>query len=351
MNTVKKVLFSVLLLFGFISFISSTSFTSLALKESEIKTVYDLLESGELYKTDQFLGLNDATIQYAKYGNQKGKKGSIVFVNGINDNIFKYIETYHDLFTKGYSPIYVMDHRGQGFSDRLGENPEVIHVDSFEDYQKDLNTFINKIVLKDKQIDRHNLYAIGHSMGGAVLIDYLQSQKESPFRRVVLSAPLVRIKTYIPYSVYETVMLPVFKNRCSTCFDEKVWHPFGKQIIEFFNVPTTSRARFYFTMHVSNKYNIPTVAKPSYGWFIEASKMYKLFLDETRIHQMDVEMLILQAKKETLVSNKHQDIFCSKLGYDLCRLKALDGKHELLLERDSIRDKALSEILNFFEKS
>ena len=334
----------------FIGIIILFSAGSFSLKESEISTVYKLLEDKTFYKFDEFLGTDNVKIKYAKIGNKKGSKGSLVFVNGLNENIINNTELYYDFYKAGYSPIYVMDHRGQGLSGRLGRDSKVVHINSFKNYKKDFEFFISKIVLKDSQMNKNNLYALANSMGGAITIDYLQSvSKQSPFKAIAFTAPLIKIKTPVPYFLFEFVFIPLYKAACSLKYcDLEVWNPFKSSPSPITPSSTKSAERQKFINYVSQKYKVSAKIRPSYGWVIEASRMHKHFFKKERLEKIKTKMLIVQAKNETLVSNKAQEKFCSSFSKDQCLLKVINGRHAILSEKDFVRDEAISEIIQFF---
>ena len=112
-------------------------------------------------------------LRYARFSKSRGDKGSIVFINGQDENLFKYLELFYDLFLEGYSPIYTYDHRGQGLSSHFRLDPKVGYADHkgrelsrhflphpragyverFSHYSSDLRTFLNDIVLNDSEVD------------------------------------------------------------------------------------------------------------------------------------------------------------------------------------------------------
>ena len=91
------------------------SLPSLALKETDIAFVYELLDNKKFYQQGEFKGERNIKLRYARFGEKRGKEGALVFVSGRAENLFKYIELFYDLHLKGWSPIYTYDHRGQGF--------------------------------------------------------------------------------------------------------------------------------------------------------------------------------------------------------------------------------------------
>ena len=68
-----------------------------------------------------------------------------------------------------------MEHRGHGRSGCLSKSCNTqVEVESFDYYVKDLKTFLNEVVLKDKRFN-NNLYLFAHSMGGAIGTIFLEN--------------------------------------------------------------------------------------------------------------------------------------------------------------------------------
>ena len=66
--------------------------------------------------------------------------------------------------------MFLYDQRCHGLSERLTERVDLIHVDRFDDYVKDLEIYIDTIVAKNK--GSNPLYIFSHSMGGTVTAMY-----------------------------------------------------------------------------------------------------------------------------------------------------------------------------------
>ena len=343
-------MFFVVICFGFFSF------SSLALEEKELSFVYSLLNNQEFYQTGTFKGEKDIPLRYAKFAKERGEKGSVVFINGLAENLFKYLELFYDLYLQGYSPIYTYDHRGQGLSNRFLENPLKGYVEDFSHYSKDLETFIQSVVLKDPEVDKNNLFGIAHSMGGAVMVNYLQTHShQKPFKAVVLSSPLFHPQT--EYSEcpewIETMMLNIGKFyycgiggwRFDSCLDPHSIDSSQESM-------TDSYERFGFFLwtreFAKSTFNVPDPwVEPTYHWAVEMLEATDQLMQKEEIEKITTPLLILQSEKEKLVSNEHQDQFCAVVP-DFCRIRKLPGKHEHFTEADKVRNQALQETLNFF---
>src|SRR5438105_246924 len=74
-------------------------------------------------------------------------KGAIVISSGRTEGMVGYQELIYDLQKQGYR-VYILDHRGQGFSDHFAvkTDRERGHVDNFDYFVDDLNKFVATVV-------------------------------------------------------------------------------------------------------------------------------------------------------------------------------------------------------------
>lgn len=173
--------------------------TTTALISKELSCQQAVSESEKKYawKTSYFQSRNDYqgnpyNVRFTQFGCLKGIKGSAVVSPGRTETSLKYLETAYDLIDQGYSPVFAIDHRGQGLSPRFLENSFKGHVEDFTNYVDDFEDFVNQIVLPKVS---ENLYFLSNSMGGAIGVRYFERVKEkSPFKKAVLFGPMLKIK-------------------------------------------------------------------------------------------------------------------------------------------------------------
>ena len=98
----------------------------------------------------------------------------------------QYQELAWDLWRQGYS-LYLIDHRGQGMSDRMLADKEKGYVDQFDDYVADLKQFHDEVIAQDKPA---KLFLLAHSMGGPsrLGLGYLE-RWPNDIQAAVLSSP------------------------------------------------------------------------------------------------------------------------------------------------------------------
>lgn len=91
-------------------------------------------------------------------------QGTVLLMPGRTEYIEKYAHSAHELAVRGYTSL-IIDWRGQGLADRMLEDRRVGHVETFDDYQKD----VKSMVAAARQLKLPKpWYLVGHSMGGCI---------------------------------------------------------------------------------------------------------------------------------------------------------------------------------------
>ena len=119
--------------------------------------------------------------------------GSVVISSGRIESLVKYKEVVYDFYQNGYS-VFIHDHRGQGLSGRMLDNPQIGYVQCFDDYVSDFKQFIDQVVSESSQ---HKPKLLCHSMGGAIGALTVMRYPEL-FDRVAFSAPMFGIRPSLP---------------------------------------------------------------------------------------------------------------------------------------------------------
>ncbi len=107
------------------------------------------------------------------------------------ESYIKYPEVAYNLFHSGYD-VMIIDYRGQGFSGRMLADTHRGHVVNFADYVDDFAQFYHQQV---KPLGYRQHVALAHSMGGAILAQFLAREPQA-FSAVALCAPMLGI--YLP---------------------------------------------------------------------------------------------------------------------------------------------------------
>ncbi len=335
-------------LFLAITLLFSLPHKALSIPEGKInkdwdKKLFQFMEKNG--KTGNFQGVDNKRINHFKIKG-KGKKGAILFVSGQGEPYIKYFELFYDLLNLGYSPIYTLDHRGQGYSERILKDPKKGYIDYFENYIKDFSSFIEKVVLKKKN---KNIFLISHSTGGAISLLYLMENENRHriFKKAAFCSPLIQLNTR-PFNFTLTKwMAKIF---CKSTFLCRMYAP-GKAKFNayesFKNNPLTSNEkRWYQTQRISKKAGDVWFNGPTMRWVNEVNKVYPRFKNFNK--KIKMPFLLLQAAQDSLVKPRPQEEFCKKMNKSCKFIRIQKSRHEILMEKDLVRNKALKYIDHFF---
>ncbi len=300
-------------------------------------------------KFGSFTGIAHKKIAFSYY-QVNDEKGVIVMVPGRVEPMAKYAELIYDFATQGYS-VYIIDHRGQGNSQKLIENkPELGHVEYFNDYVSDFKTFMEYFVnpVIDKQTKRRahsKVYILAHSMGATIATLYLYDYHPDFVNAVVVSSPMfeMNMRGHPMYEVYGLLTKALVTDN----LHEVVLNGKGYQWDYPFegNDVTHSQARFQFEKDLVLLNPQFAVGDPTYKWLQTCLRATSRVLR----HGADLKypILLFQAGQDSIVENGGQEKFLAQ-NKSSRKIIFQTARHEILQETDDVRDRALVETLSFF---
>ncbi len=149
-----------------------------------------LLDFWRLREEGEFIGVGGVPIRFVRFCSARHQRVVVVSPGRIESYV-KYPEVAYDLFQCGYD-VMILDHRGQGRSGRLLADTHRGHVINFSDYVDDFTQFYQQEV---KPRGYRQRFALAHSMGGAILAQFLARQPQA-FDAAAFCAPMFGI--YLP---------------------------------------------------------------------------------------------------------------------------------------------------------
>jgi lysophospholipase len=258
-------------------------------------------------------------------------RGTVCLFQGRTEFIEKYFETIGDLRGRGFA-VATLDWRGQGLSQRRYRNRRRGHVGNFNDFQRDLDAFMQDFALPEFPPP---FYALAHSMGGAILLHALR-RRPLWFERVALSAPMIGLPGKAAGPLAEAFA------------SVSVALGFG-----FAFVPGASR---YDALHAGFEGNPLTgdprrfarlvalyraapelfIGAPTLGWVRAAYRAMTSLQEPRTAADITLPTLIVAAGADRVVANPPLLALARRLRTG--HVITLDGaRHEILMERDPIR--------------
>jgi lysophospholipase len=267
-------------------------------------------------------------------------KANVVLSHGYGESALKYRETMYNLYALGYS-VYMWEHRGHARSDRLVADRYKTHVEDFDNYVDDMQTFISEKVPQDKP-----LLLFAHSMGAAIGLSYIE-RHPAVFQAAVLNAPLLELNT-APYPGWVAKGIADVLDFVGRDED---YAPGQKTLVaeewRFETSATTSAPRFERN-RTDNLAEDLALGGVTIKWLREALKTTKHLTKKNNARNVTTPLLMYQAGQDTFVKPGGQDRFCAAA--QACTLiKVPESRHEVFNEADAIRVPFWENAAQFYE--
>jgi lysophospholipase len=270
-------------------------------------------------------------LRFARWEPPAGRKGTLCVLQGRAEFIEKYFEVVNDARARGFA-VATFDWRGQGLSQRGTSDPRKGHVRNFSEYDVDLETFVKEVVLPDCPPP---LFALGHSMGGTVLIRAAHRGRRW-FDRMVLSAPMIELAgpaasrgarltaRVLRYLGMGSAYVP---GGGATAVASR---PFVG------NPVTSDPVRYARTAAIVEAEPELGLGSPTVGWVDAAFRAMRELAEPTCPARIRQPILIVAAGQDELVSTPAIGQFSLRLRAG-AHLVVAGSRHEILMERDRVR--------------
>ena len=287
-----------------------------------------------------FAGFDGETLYY-EYFLAEQSRGAVVIVHGLSEFTQKYHEFAWYLLNQGYD-VFLYDQRSHGRSCRLTPRNDMIHVDAFTDYHKDLHCFVQEVVSKATTAP---LYLYAHSMGGAVAIQYL-AQHPQIFHKAVLSAPMIEPLTGSVSPMFARLMLGgylIFGNKKDKFWRSKEFDP----DYPFERTQDQSRARFQRNMKIRLAEECYCTTPQSVRWVQQSVSLRSRLTSKKCLKKIQEPVLMICAQHDRVVSEKAQEIFAERC--PACQRVVLsDSTHAMLCGTQGVISAHVQQVLNHF---
>lgn len=284
-----------------------------------------------------FAGVGGVPIHYVElvHGSELG---ALVISSGRTESYLKYAELAYDLRNVGVS-IYIVDHRGQGFSGRMLADPQKGYVYNFDDYAADFATFMDTVVMAQPH---ERILGLAHSMGGTILATYIE-QYPGVIDAAVLSAPMFEINSGW---LSEDAAWVAAEGATAIGFGDSYAIGKGPYDPKAANSVSHSTVRYGINEGFDATYPQIELGGPTYRWVEQAVEGERAARNDAAT-SIDTPILLLQSGADQVVLPGGQNTFCANA--PRCSMRVIAGAgHELIQERDDLRDQALDAMSAFF---
>ncbi|MBW8285209.1 MAG: alpha/beta hydrolase [Rhizobium sp.] len=284
--------------------------------------------------TGFFAGHRGVKLRYAVFRSEASvARGTVVLLHGRNEAIEKYFETIRDLNQRGLW-VATFDFRGQGGSERLLKNTRKGHVHRFSDYVRDLEIFLEQIVLPDTRLP---FFLLAHSTGGLIALS-AAPRLANRIDRMVLSAPFVGLggQKLSPNNIHRLATLATFTGFGRICLtSDDPTKPYDD------NPLTSDPLRYQRNVEILKAHPHLALGPPTARWLYEAQETIRQVSSPRHLASITVPTVIIAPGKDPIVPFRYPEKLSQY--FRAGQLVPVPGAlHEILHERDRYRAQALA---------
>ncbi len=248
-------------------------------------------EMDGLFNSDE-----NTTIHYRTYIKEDAA-GNVVISNGFCESSEKYKEMIYYFLNCDYN-VYIMDHRGQGYSTREEDNLSKVYVESFDEYVNDFESFMEQIVLPE--IDDEPCFLFAHSMGGGIGTAVLEEHPEY-FDKAVLNCPMIDPNVHMPKPLAEFTcnVMELFGNERGYVIGH-----YDFDYVEDFDIMAAGspvRFDYYWQKMCADEY-LQTYGA-TYGWLKACLYGTDEIIKDENLEKITCPVLVFEAENDTLVNS------------------------------------------------
>ena len=276
------------------------------------------------------------------YAEHPNPKAVVVILHGYCGFWGKYHEFAWYLWQAGYT-IFFLEQRCHGYSGGKLPEYDVVHIDTFDTYVKDLREFMDRVVMPASgKLPR---LLLAHSMGGAVGALFLGTYPKT-FSGAVLTSPMLKLHTgkMTPRRIEALrTYMKITRSQKRLCFGQ---HHFDPEP-EFPNSSTLSRARYmyFFRQRIFDSHY--RTSAPSFGWVMAAVDVTGLIMK--RAHRIKIPITLMQSGIDTLVDAAGFSEFMKRVPQARL-IRYENAKHELFNAASKERKQYFADVIAEFDR-
>lgn len=268
---------------------------------------------------------------------------TILLFPGRTEYIEKYGRIISILVKQGYA-VAVIDWRGQGYSDRLADDPALGHVESFSDYQIDVSALVDAV---QEMALPEPWHLLAHSLGGNIGLRAILNGLK--IDRAVFSAPMWGIQIPAGKRVTASV-LPTLARISGKRLDYVPGTSESSYLFENGfedNLLTTDSEHFDYLSRLGRAAPELALGGPSIQWFGEALAECNALVRNGR---QRTRALGFFGSLEGIVDPKAiVKVFETWPNSKLCEIEG--ARHELMMEAEPARQEFIDKTLSFLGES
>ncbi len=271
-------------------------------------------------------------------------RGSLLFMGGRGDAYEKYFETLDYWHRRGWA-VTALDWRGQAGSGRLGADDETGHIDDFLTWVSDLATFWEQ--WGDPALGPRVIVA--HSMGAHLVLRALAARRIDP-AAAVLCAPMLGfasrgLPAWLLHGAARLMCRIGDPRRPAWKYSTKPDHRLSGHGLALTHDPERSADRLWWRTQRPET----AMGPGSWGWVERSYASMRELGRPGALEKIVTPLLIIATAADQLVAIAPVERAARRLPHaEFLRFE--DAGHEILRETDSIRDRALAAIDEFFDR-
>jgi len=290
-----------------------------------------------------FTGHRGAKLRYAVFRSEiSPARGTIVLLHGRSEAIEKYYETIRDFNAMGLW-VATFDLRGQGGSDRLLKKPKKGHLRRFSDYERDLDLFLEQVVLPDARLP---FFLVAHSTGALIALS-AAPRLTNRIDRMALAAPFVGLTGQVmPEWLIRLIAgtLSAFGLGSLSAGKDQNRRPFKN------NPLTSDPKRYARNGAIGTECPELEIGPPTMRWLRETLKAARRVSAQAHLTNITIPTLIMAPMRDGIVPYANQEELARNFRAGQL-VNIIGGRHELFSEADIYRAQALAAIEAFMPGS